>query len=274
MGQHAFADTILNSDQAGLRDLISELTNTDKICVLSSEEFCYLPLNALAEFKSFLHDTDVSIIYYARNCLTTLHPWWQEQVKHGSSQTFLEFILGCLAHPGSIHLLAPDAMLSNWAGAFGRDAIKIYLYDEISDVATQFSVDILNFRPPQDHPTETNISYNYIATEMMRFWNSLGTRGAELIQLPMSHKLRIDITEKSRSFSSKFSLSYRIPSFALIEETLLARWRGQIVGAVEPHIFKTREFSYPYVHPDFWLVNSDLAERMRTLAFEESVEHG
>lgn len=265
-GQHAFADVILNSDQLGLNALLSKLTHSDKPCVLSSEEFCYLPLSVLNNFRSALGNIDVDVVYYARNFLTTLYPWWQEQVKHGSLKTFLELSLECLAHPGSIHLLSPDAMLSGWADAFGKDAIKIYLYDDIPDVAAQFSLDILKSALPADYSTETNVSYNYIASEMIRFWNSLGARGADLIQLPQSYELQTEISREARPLSKHFCLSYRIPCFAMIEETLLARWRNQISGTVDPHLFKTRECSYSYMHPDFWVVRPDLTTRMCALA--------
>ncbi|TXN73847.1 hypothetical protein FV228_07240 [Methylobacterium sp. WL18] len=273
-GQHDFATTIYKSDIHGLNALISKIDESQQTCVLSSEEFCYLPLDALNNFRFLLENIDVTVAYYARNCLTTLYPWWQEKVKHGTSQNFLEFIIGCLAQPGSIHLLVPDLMLSNWASAFGKNSIKIYLYDEIPDVAEQFASNLLGISLPSDFPTETNISYNYVKTEMIRFWNSLGARGSDLIQSPQTHGLAEDISECAHAFSKQFSLSYRIPDFAMIEETLLTRWRDQIVGAVEPHLFKLRERSYSYVHPDFWIARSDLAERMRMFACDASSEYG
>ena len=265
-GQHNFADVIYKSDSRGLNNLVTNLKETHKTCVLSSEEFCYLPLDALINLKSTLQNVDTTIVYYARSCLTTLHPWWQEQVKHGGSQTFLEFILGCLAQPSSIHLLVPDVMLSNWAHAFGQNSIIIFLYDDIPDVANQFATDLLNITLPSDFVTETNVSYNYIETEMMRFWNSLGARGSDLIQSSQIRGLSADISVGVQTFSKQFNLSYRIPGFATIEETLLTRWRDQIKGTVEPHLFKLRERSYAYVHPDFWVARSDLAERMRAFA--------
>jgi hypothetical protein len=273
LGQHAFADVIHKADRQGLTALASELMSSDKTCVLSSEEFCYLPPDRLRALKDYLTDTDITIVYYARNVLTTLHPWWQEQVKHGNSQTFLEFALGCLVRPGSIHLLIPDVMLSNWACVFGQEAIKIYLYDDIADVANQFAADLLDVTLPPDHFTETNISYDYIEAEMIRFWNMLGARGADLIQLPQALELSVDIGREARASSKQFNLSYQIPSLSMIEDILLERWRDQIQGSVDPHLFKTRDRSYPYVHPDFWVARPDLVARMRAFVTGSSLAH-
>ncbi len=266
LGHHDLAETILRSDARKLAELSSKIRSTDKACVLSSEEFCYLPPSALKTFGAYLQPADVSIVYYVRDFLTSLHPWWQEQVKHGGTQTFLEFALGCLAQPHSLHLLIPDVMLTNWASAFGRDSINIFRYDAIPDVARQFADDVLDLALPLDSFTAVNKSYTYIETEMVRFWNRSGVRGEDLIQSPNVGGLSADIVTEARDFIKNFSLSYAMPSFAAIEEILLTRWRDRIGGSFGQYLFETRERTYPYVHPDFWVVRSDLAERMRAFA--------
>ena len=265
-GHHSLAEAIYRSDARELGRLRREIEGSPKICVLSSEEFCYLPQSALMEFKKYLGRAEVSVVYYARNFLQSLHPWWQEQVKHGSTQTFIEFTINCLANPNSLHLNIPSVMLRNWAEVFGRDAIEIFLYDTIADVARQFASEILDFSLPSDFRTTANSSYNYIQSEMMRFWNSIGSRGSELIQHSRAHELTANITAESRDYLKQFSLNYETSGFLDCELALLNDWGDRIKPPVGQHIFGKREQSFFYVHPDFWILRSKLAEQLRAFA--------
>ncbi|MGU3341586.1 hypothetical protein ACLBXJ_26575 [Methylobacterium mesophilicum] len=215
------------------------------------------------EFKRYLGRVEVSVVYYARNFLQSLHPWWQEQVKHGGTQTFIEFTINCLAHPNSLHLLIPGVMLKNWAEVFGRDAIEIFLYDIIADVARQFASEILDFSLPSDFHSTANRSYNFIQSEMMRFWNSIGSRGGELIQNSRADELTANITAKSKDYSKQFSLNYEMSGFADCERALLKDWEDRIKPSAGQRLFEKREQSFSYLHPDFWILRSELAEQLR-----------
>lgn len=260
---HSLAEAIYRSDASELSRLRTEIESSPTTCVLSSEEFCYLPQSALMEFKKYLGRAEVSVVYYARNFLQSLHPWWQEQVKHGSTQTFIEFTINCLAHPNSLHLLVPGVMLKNWAEIFGRDAIEIFLYDSIADVARQFASEILDFTVPSDFHTTANSSYNYIQSEMMRFWNSIGSRGSELIQHSRARELTANITAESRDYSKQFSLNYEMSGFADCERALLKDWEDRIKPSAGQRLFEKREQSFSYLHSDFWILRSELAEQLR-----------
>jgi hypothetical protein len=129
IGQHTFAQRAGEPHNPIFKEMLLELKKANKTCVLSSEELCYLSDEALASIREAFPQADVSIVFYQRNILTLMHPWWQEKLKHGSVQPFLEFALDCLIMPHHLHLLVPNVLLEGWSKHFGRDAIQIFLFD-------------------------------------------------------------------------------------------------------------------------------------------------
>lgn len=209
-GQHTFAQMAGEPRHPAFKEMLSDLKRADKTCVLSSEELCYLGEGALASIRDALPQADISIVFYQRNVLTLLHPWWQEKIKHGSTQSFLEFVLDCILMPQHLHLLIPDVLLGAWAKYFGREAIRIFLFDQIPDVTIQFAADMLDFDISSESARVTNQSYDYIDCELMRFWNMHGFWGAGVIQSPDVHQIRFALSELSSRFVGEFCLNYEI----------------------------------------------------------------
>lgn len=266
IGQHTFAQRAGEPHDPIFKEMLSELKKANKTCVLSSEELCYLSDEALASIREAFPQADVSIVFYQRNILTLMHPWWQEKLKHGSVQPFLEFALDCLIMPHHLHLLVPNVLLEGWSKHFGRDAIQIFLFDQIPDVASQFASDVLALDFSQDGASVSNQSYGYTDCELIRFWNLHGFWGAGVIQSPEVHQVRSEFTELSTHFLGEFQLSFDIPAFAHIEQHLLSCWRDRIKGVNGDHLFTLRHKFFPYIKTDIWVAHQEFAERVRMFA--------
>ncbi|MHB2208466.1 hypothetical protein [Methylobacterium sp. CM6257] len=268
IGQHTFAQLACDPMRPEFSEMLKVLKSTAKTCILSSEELCYLPDAGMRRLRKALPDANVTIAYYQRDILSLLQSWWQEKIKHGSTQTLLEFSFACLLAPQHLHLLVPDTLLSGWASVFGRDAIRIFRYDHIPDVARQFACDFLSLELPVEALTASNRSYDHLDCEMIRFWNMHGFWGAGVIQSPDYHEVRAELVERSGEFSEKFSLDYGRKEFSGIEDILISRWGDRIEGFDGGRLFHIREKSYSYIRPDFWAANPDFLKEMREFALQ------
>lgn len=261
-GQHEFAQLASNPEHPEFARKLAILASVNRTCVLSSEEFCYLSVTSLQKLREALPCADFTIIYYQRNLLPLLYSWWQELIKHGSSDHFPSFLLNTILNPSSLHLLVSDFMLNNWAHVFGRDAIKIFLYDKITDVARQFASDVLEIDLVTKEQTKSNRSYDYLECEMMRLWNIRGFSGSDILQTPSIHVVRAKVAERSNRFLENLSLNYHRSEFAAIEDLLISRWGDRIEGFYGGQLFADREISFSYMSANFWSANPDLVAAM------------
>jgi len=268
MGQHTFAQLASDPKRTEFSEMLRALKSTAKMCILSSEELCYLPDTGMRRLRMALPNANVTIAYYQRDILSLLQSWWQEKIKHGSTQTLLEFLFACLLAPQHLHLLVPDILLSSWASVFGRGAIRIFRYDNIADVARQFACDFLGVKLPAETLTASNRSYDHLDCEMIRFWNMHGFWGAGVIQSPDYDETRAELVERSGDFSEKFVLDYGRKEFSGIEDILISRWGDRIEGFDGGRLFQIREKSYSYIRPDFWAANPHFSKSMREFALQ------
>jgi hypothetical protein len=225
-----------------------------------------LPVASLQKIRAALPSAEFIIVYYQRNLLTLIHSWWQELVKHGGVEDFYKYVLGVIAMPGTLHLLVPDLLLSNWASVFGRDAIKIFLYDRVSDVAKQFASDLIGLAIPCSEQTETNKSFDHIECEMIRLWNAFGFIGVDAIQSQNCGLMRDLVAERANNCMESMVLDYDIEEFSNIENTLISRWGDRIEGFTDSRLFMMREKTYTYISSDFWSGNPDLVAAMCVFA--------
>jgi hypothetical protein len=58
-----------------------------------------------------------------------LYSIWQEEIKHGKTESFHEYYHEHLARPGLSAMLAPDLKLNIFSQVFGKDNIRIIDYD-------------------------------------------------------------------------------------------------------------------------------------------------
>jgi hypothetical protein len=265
-GQHEFARLASDPEHPDFVGMLSTLASGSKTCILSSEEFCYLPVASIQKIRDVAPDADFTIVYYQRDVLSLLYSWWQELIKHGSVETLPKFLLNVISGPENFHLLVPDQLLDNWAFVFGRGTVRIFLYDQIQDVAQQFAADFIGVDLASEMRTVSNRSYGHIECEMMRLWNICGYAGNEILQLPNSHLMRAKISSESGKYVEDLNLSYNRAEFLSVEDALITRWGDRIEDFTGGQLFNLRERTYSYVSSDFWAANPDLLAIMREFA--------
>ncbi|WCS26393.1 hypothetical protein LOK46_06040 [Methylobacterium sp. NMS14P] len=265
-GQHDFARTASDPENPTFIEMLTCLSRLEKTFVLSSEELSFLPVDSLQKIREALPSAEFTIVYYQRNILSILHSWWQELVKHGGVEDFHKYVLSVISMPGRLHLLVPDLLLSNWASVFGRDSIKIFLYDRISDVAKQFAFDLLGLIISSSKRTEFNKSFDYIDCEMIRLWNVCGFIGVDAIQSQKYGLMRDLVAARAKECTESLALNFDIEEFSNIENTLISRWGDRIEGFTGSRLFTLREKTYTYISSDFWTDNPDLVAAMCVFA--------
>ena len=266
IGQHDFARLACTPDQPAFLDKLALLKSLPTTCVLSSEELCYLPAAGMRGLRDAVPDASVTIVYYQRDVLSLLHSWWQETIKHGSVQALPDFAFRCILAPSHLHLFVPDTLLTGWASVFGREAIRIFRYDQIPDVARHFAADLLALDLPAEAVSSSNRSYDQIDCEMMRFWNRQKFWGAGIVQAPDYPEIRAAFAGRCGAFTETFHLSYGRSEFSEIEQVLIARWHDRIDGYDGGDLFTMREKAYSYIHPDVWAANPSLIAQMHAFA--------
>lgn len=266
--QHRFAQAATEPGKPTFKKMLAEIKEAKKLCVISSEELCYLSEDAIRRIKETLCDAEVSIIFYQRNPITLLYPWWQEKIKHGSTETFVEFVLSCIVNSNEHHLLIPDVLITNWANYFGREAIRIFIYDSIPDVAAQFASELLSIGMANESGNVANKSYDYVDCELIRFWNANGFWGAGAIQSADTPQLRSELTERLSHFQKEIYLDFEIKALSRVETSLLTSWGDRIRHLTRRHSFRRELQRIPIFGQTYGLFIQILLNALATLRNE------
>lgn len=242
--------------------------------ILSSENFSRLQAAALARLAERLRGWDVSVVYYQRNFLSLAYSWWQERVKHGRDEQFPEYMAKTLSFPGRFHLFGPGTVLGRFAAAFGREAVRVYLYDVIREaegVTRHFGEQVLGLEPgtlPEPGARAVNASLGPGRVELLRALNSLGKRPAFHDRgNAQAEAARRAMDEREGAYRAAMTLSYEMPAFRQMERQLLERWSDRILSPLpEPGLlFRRRELEVSYVTPTVWLAEPELGAMLRAL---------
>jgi hypothetical protein len=97
--------------------------------LLSSETFSSLHLPEARQLFDALGGTELTYVLYVRRRSALSTSRWQEEVKHGSAQTFPEYLVGQLLGEGDV-LRIEDAVAVA-AHTFGLPAVRIVVYDDL-----------------------------------------------------------------------------------------------------------------------------------------------
>ena len=147
--------------------------------ILSSENFEDFPQKTIDKLKSALADRyAIKIVYFVRRLTKMLPSQWQENVKHGSYQTFPEYILSHLNAPFNSTLLNYSIKINRWMEAFGKDVFNLVSYDNLVndniDIADYFASNILDYKGSlTKKEKKVNTSLNAEVIEVIRVLNYL-----------------------------------------------------------------------------------------------------
>lgn len=119
-----------NAEVAGFKDSLARLKRTEGNVILSSENLSNAAIESVARMKEDLAVENIIVLYYLRRPTNRLTSLWHELVKHGNCFSFPEFAMQQLTHPLASRALNPLITLDIYAGAFGKDRLRLVDYDQ------------------------------------------------------------------------------------------------------------------------------------------------
>jgi hypothetical protein len=270
-GHHAL-QALLEGDGSAISAVASDLKKIEKKIIISSENFSRSSPKGVARLGNIVRTLGLQprIIYYQRNILDITYVWWQELVKHGLEKTFLEYYGICLTRPFSQHILSPHTTLNRWADAFGRDAISIFIYDQIQDTAAHFFEQVLDLEGYQIKPDTVGInkSFDVPSTELIRCFNMFGHRGVDLVlKDPETQKLRSELRSASQDKMTELQVDFDCFLFKTIEREFADNWRDRIEGtSIGEPIFSKRSTNLRFIDSSFWMSQWQLSAKIEAYA--------
>ncbi len=160
---------------------------TEEKVLISFEGLSLYSTEQIKRLKVFLKDFDVKVIFYVRNPANRFFSLWQEKIKHGETQSFLDFLIHRISQPFAAEDINYTLILSKWAEFFGKENIYLIDYDKGEDLFLLF-LELIDF--PKEHLDKLNIKKD-------KFNVSLRIEIAELIRLLNIFALKEDILEKN-----------------------------------------------------------------------------
>lgn len=178
-GHHEFRDRLA---QKSLSDAdINLLESSGKDILLSSEDFISLEKSHFEYLKERLGDIEVVVIFTWRRASKKLYSIWQETIKHGGTQTFLEYHSPHLATPATSAMLSADIKVSMFSSVFGAGNIKVIDYEQAVKENNLIEVflsilginDVSNLSIPHDNENARNVAMDFRDVEIVRVLNYL-----------------------------------------------------------------------------------------------------
>ncbi|MGD0864562.1 MAG: hypothetical protein ABSA49_03290 [Rhizomicrobium sp.] len=255
-GHHHMVEALRSEDGDRFETMAKEINALDGTVVISSENFCSCPAEAVKTLARLLKAGSIEIVYYQRNVLELIYLWWLELVKHGNKDILLRFYADSLTRPGRQHLLNPKTILDRWGNAFGEDAVKIFLYDGIPDTISHFMKEVLRLGDFVSEPESRyiNKSYDTASVELIRFFNAAGLGGLAIVRENAEGRQLLErIRRLSAPYISILPVDFDCLPFKRIEVDLYRAWLKRIQNHNgSKQLFATRSVEIRYVDPAFW----------------------
>ena len=242
------------------------LAQAAELLLISSEDLVYLQEPQIQALRGFLDDAAVTIVFHCRRWSEIMPSVWQERIKHGFSETFLQFVAAALADPNRLEFLQFGAVLDRYAAVFGKTALRIVCYNSVSDLARHF---LDTFLPAQAALLENaallleerpNRSLPPVQTEIVRVLNLIhrsqdGAQGSAVREWFLRDGQRYDLTRLSGTIQAHLTtlrLNDAEPALDAIHRRLWAEY-GDCV--VDPHpadrFFAPVSRDIPYAEPRY-----------------------
>ncbi|MCE8009746.1 hypothetical protein [Aestuariivita sp.] len=176
------------------QDIIDGMATLDPdlTVVFSSENLANLPQEAIRQLIETLSPAAFQVVYYARRWDHLVPSVWQELIKHGHSQSYLEYINRQLSAPRNNHHLNYKLPLDRWANVVGKSQIDVFSYDGVNaadlGIVAHFFDQVLGIAAPYQQEPRSNTRNTPIFTETLRMLNRL-TYGGK----PSSPKVRTEL---------------------------------------------------------------------------------
>ena len=176
-GHHKLVDYLRGWDT---NDHFQALYTVGKSTLLSSENFCFLEKPQILSLLDHLPKRPFRVCYFLRRLAPAWLSHWQENIKHGSWQTFPEYMLSALELQDqpvrNVYSLRNfEEVIESYAGIFGPENITILDYEAIGSqtIIENFFTRFLQVEAPALHepPTVINKSFDFRFNEFLRLAN-------------------------------------------------------------------------------------------------------
>lgn len=177
-GHHSLANIkMLNENYTEFKGLLHlEQIKKHDIIVISSENFEYLNAESIVMLLSLFDGYEIKIVYFYRNWNDLLFSMWQENIKHGSSDTYFEHVAKHIAFPFGSNILNLATPISNFASVVGLKNIIVCSYDLVLNDYDLFDFffNLINKSAIIKHSIiKQNVAIDVITVECLRALNSL-----------------------------------------------------------------------------------------------------
>jgi hypothetical protein len=258
VGHHPIVDTFrwggpaTRIDKTAIREALAQFNQL----IISSENFVFLDRERLVAFRDLFADYDIIPIFYIRNIADIWPSHWQEFVKHGADETFLEYMATVEGWLNCFDLSPIDQshQMEKLADVFGFHKLIAISYDNVlasgESIFDQFWRDVLKLA---DHGLPAynrsiNPSLGPERVEVIRTLNQLFRErehrapGPSLRKgyqqqvklIEASPEFELFCTEfKSRAITMKISRSH--PAVLRTDEMLMAKFGPRIINRHSDH---------------------------------------
>jgi hypothetical protein len=282
-GQRLFAQHNIYSWLANERNggdvteqgLLALLANHPRL-IISSEDFSYLSRDGLTRLATLVSDRPIEVVYFLRSTTDVWPSHWQELVRHGRDETFLEYLAAFAGWVRALHVngMNPMSQLNRFANALGKNAIKIICYDNIvdkkDDIFHYFCENILGLDANQ-LPASRRVIHPSQPIDMIEMLRGLNERYKEIYKKSPDDRIlgayqkiqnEIESTPEYADFKTSFN-AYSQEVILSNEQGLIRQIEGTIVNvfgdrfqnrATEKSIFykEMRERRVRYA-PRYWV---------------------
>jgi hypothetical protein len=183
LGHHEMA-AFLNQKRYEEGDIRSAVENSqfNKI-LISSENFDVLHPYALEFLKGELSGCDVEVLVSYRTPTSRLYSWWQEEVKHGDTRTYAEYVTPHYTRPYASGVLNINNCVKLYSDYFSKDSIRFFDYEWCLEQGgiLKYFVQYLNIKGELRIDSErVNNGLSVLDIEIIRALNSLAREKGEL----------------------------------------------------------------------------------------------
>ena len=278
-GHHGIAESLHQRQELpeGFAAELDQLSPDHRV-IFSSENFAHLPPEAVQQLVQALGPENVEVIYYARRWEQLLPSVWQELVKHGHSQSYLEFLNHQTSAPLASVYLNYMNVLNRWSEAVGVDQLRIFAYDNLRsaglDVVQHFCAHVLGIQLQQVQPRQDNPRQTVGRCETLRMLNWLafgGKAGSPRVRMALdqhSARLQQDLADLEAIYEPYIRRVRLCAPFVFphVERRFLSVYGARVENLAEDgRLFHDREIlPAPYVHSNYML-EEGVVPRLRQL---------
>lgn len=214
-GHHEIVTQLKSNDfnEKELRKLID--SSRAESVFISSENFDILNENEVQRLLSALSCYEVKVVAMYRESSLRLYSWWQEEIKHGSTESFPEYALPHLSRPMVSDIFNLDVILSRYLKYLNTDSLLIGDYDSFLKFGgiEVFFENAMNFKFPHIHSNKkiVNKGLGEFDVEMIRVFNTIfkrtiGFAGSAVREKYLNSKHLLD-KEVLRGVKKQFDIS-------------------------------------------------------------------